>query len=33
MLINLHGVQLNAHCYTYSEALCALLYMEWIYME
>ena len=33
MLIAMHGVKLYAHCYTWSEALCALLYMEWIYME
>ena len=33
MLIAMHGVKLYAHCYAWSEALCALLYMEWIYME
>ena len=33
MLIAIHGVKLDAHCHTWSEALCALLYMEWIYME
>ena len=33
MLIAIHGVKLYAHCYKWSEALCALLYMEWIYME
>ena len=33
MLIAIHGVKLYAHCYTWSEALCTLLYMEWIYME
>ena len=33
MLIAIHGVKLYAHCYTRSEDLCALLYMEWIYME
>ena len=25
MLIAIHGVKLCAHCYTWSEALCALL--------
>ena len=33
MLIHLHGVKFNAHCYTFSEALCAFLSMKWIYME
>ena len=33
MLIAIHGVKLYAHFYTRSEALCSLLYMEWIYME
>ena len=28
MLIALHVVKLYAHCYTWSEALCSLLYME-----
>ena len=28
MLIAIHGVKLYAHCYTWSEALCSLLYME-----
>ena len=28
MLIAIHGVKLNAHCNTCSEALCSLLYME-----
>ena len=33
MLIAIHGVKFNAHCYTWSEALCPLLYMELINME
>ena len=28
MLIAIHGLKLYAHCYTWSEALCSLLYME-----
>ena len=28
MLIPMQGVKLCAHCYTWSEALCSLLYME-----
>ena len=28
MLIAMQGVKLCAHCYTWSEALCSLLYME-----
>ena len=26
--VDTHGVKLYAHCYTWSEALCSLLYME-----
>ena len=33
MLIAIHGVKFYAHCYTWSEALCPLLYMELINME
>ena len=33
MLIAIHGVKFYAHCYTCSEALCPLLYMELINME
>ena len=28
MLIPIHEVKLCGHCYTWSEALCSLLYME-----
>ena len=28
MLIAIHGVKLYAHCYTWSDVLCSLLYME-----
>ena len=28
MLISIHGVKLYAYCYTRSEAMCSLLYME-----
>ena len=28
MLNAIHGVKLYGHCYTRSEALCSLLYME-----
>ena len=28
MLISMHVVKVCAHCYTWSEALCSLLYME-----
>ena len=31
MLIAVHGVKLNAHNYTWSEALCSLLRMEYSY--
>ena len=33
MLIAIHGVKFYAHCYTWSEALCPLLYMELIHVE
>ena len=33
MLIATHGVKLYAHCYTWSEALCSLLYMELSFMR
>ena len=32
MLISIHGVKLYAHCYTRSEAMCSLLYMELSFM-
>ena len=28
MLIAIHGVKLQAQCYTRSEAICSLLFME-----
>ena len=33
MLIAIHGVKLYAHCYSWSEALCSLLYMECSFMR
>ena len=33
MLNAIQGVKLHAHCYTWSEALCPLLYMELIHKE
>ena len=33
MLIATHGVELYAHCYAWSEALCSLLYMECSFMR
>ena len=33
MLNVIHELMLNAHCYTWSEALCPLLYMELMHME
>ena len=30
MLIAIHGVKFYAHCYTWSEGLCPLLYMDLI---
>ena len=32
MLISIHGVKLYAQCYTRSEAICSLLYMELSFM-
>ena len=32
MLIPIHGVTLCAQCYTRSEAICSLLYMELSFM-
>ena len=32
MLIAIHGVKLYDHCYTWTEALCSLLYMECSFM-
>ena len=31
-LIAIPGMKCNAYCYTFSEALCSLLYMERIFM-
>ena len=33
MLNVIHELKLYAHCHTWSEALCPLLYMELIHME
>ena len=33
MLIAMQGVKLCAHCYTWSEAMCSLLYMECSFMH
>ena len=33
MLIPIQELMLYAHCHTWSEALCPLLYMELIHME
>ena len=33
MLIAMQGVKLCAHCYTWIEALCPLLFMELINIE
>ena len=33
MLIAIHGVKFHADCYICSEALCPLLYMEFIHLE
>ena len=32
MLIVIHGVKLNAHCNTWSEAICSILYMNLSFM-
>ena len=32
MLIAMHGVKPCAHCYTRSEAICSLLYMQLSFM-
>ena len=32
MLIAIHGVELYGQCYTRSEAICSLLYMELSFM-
>ena len=33
MVIAIHGVNLYAQCYTWSEAICPLLHIELIRME
>ena len=33
MVIAIHGVNLYAQCYTWSEAICPLLYIELTRME